>query len=106
VRIGTGQYVRPDGTVLTEQRFAEQMVPGFGYHWRDAEGPFAIMGETYGRWRWDDEGQWRVVWYWPDGPHRMPGFWDNTGEGHFLPMDPASPVRPRDETAQQLRSLA
>jgi hypothetical protein len=101
-RICIGQIVRPDGTVLTEGASPEDCGYTFGYFGYRFD---PIQGAAYGRWRYSDEGTWRVVAYWPDGPDSLPAFADNTGEGRFHSMNPDDPAMERDEAAQRLRAL-
>lgn len=97
-----GQLVRPDGTVLTEGQSAEEYGPTFGYFPQEG---FEIAGTAYGRWRYSDETEWRVIHYWPDGPYRLPAFADSTGEGRFHSMNPDDPAMERDEVAAALRAV-
>lgn len=102
-RICIGQLVRPDGSVLTEGLSSEEYGPTFGYNaWTDDEG---IKGPIYGRWRFTDEDQWRVTYYWPKGEGSLPMYVDNTGEGQFMSFDPRHPSIERDDAALALRKV-
>ena len=96
-----GQLVRPDGTVLTEGEAYPAVGPDFGYTWgREYNDP--IFGPVYARWRYENEDEWRLVWYFPNGPGQLPRFEDNTGAGNFLPFRPGDPLPPSRE-AKALR---
>ena len=102
-RVCIGQLVRPDGTVISAASTVN--VPSFGGPtiWGPPE--FQITGAVYGRWRYADETEWRVTYYWPDGPLNFPAFADHTGEGRFHSMNPDDPAMERDEAAEALRMI-
>ena len=100
-RVRIGQLVRPSGSIITEGLSPETDGPTFGHgDWQDL---FTIQGPVYGRWRYSDENEWRVTYYWPNGPDALPAFADHTGEGRFHSMNPDDPTMERDETAGRLR---
>ena len=105
-RFWIAQVIRPDGTVLTECVSPEDFGPRL-YYPDPSVGQDPIFGPAYGRWRLSDASEWRVTYWWPNGPSSLPAFWDLTGEGSFLSADPDAPTLHvlRPEAAQQLRGL-
>lgn len=97
-----GQFIRPDGTVLAEHLSSDTsagpVLPDPPPPWEEP-----VRGEVYGRWRYQEDREWKVIAYWPDGPGSLPAYADHTGQGLFHSMDPGNPDMPRDAIARQLR---
>lgn len=79
------QVVRAHGTVLTETIGSD----AFGPHYTFPEAPdMRIEGECFGRWRYTDDSEWTVTFYFPNGQYGYPKYFNTAGTGFFHSADP------------------